>query len=286
MKISPAYTAASLLLVKTSSSFTSPRPPQHHSPPKVNALTETPSTRLFSSTDDGDDLSSYLGEDNSRDAGYAFADIVNDDMVSLQKRLENGLNPDVRFLRGNTILHLIALKGNDKSLDDDKYRNVLVQLMKSGADLQAKNNFGFSALEFLETKKDNVFAENVRQAQCANMKAPFKQTLLDAQLATFSLQTEPTIQGKKLITDLIKSGANPEHKINNGKTIFENIESNWPEASAKAFTELVIAAKFKSIANGQGNMLNNQYTNDKWINAVMGFYKADNPGNINSDRPR
>lgn len=233
------------------------------------------SALFFNDKGDGGALSDYLSHDPAPDDGLAFADIINDDMTSLQKRLAEGLNPDTRFFFGNTILHLIALKAKDKSLNDDKYRAVLDQMVRCGGDLQARNDMGFSALDFLEGNKCDEFAEDVKHAQHIKIKAPVQKNLLDAQLATFSMQRNPSTQGKKWIIELIKTGANPEHIASNGKSVFENIKENWPEASANAFTQLVVAAKFKSAANGQDKSLAKAYVNDQWINAVMAFYKAN-----------
>jgi hypothetical protein len=269
--------AIALALSETSSAFTPPprlhRPSPIHFANSRDEFQRHSSTFLAAQNNDSDDLSEFLGDNNSFQAGLAFSNIVGDNMAGLQQLLREGLNPDTRFFLGNTILHLIALKGKEQSLDDDKYRNVLAQLLLSGGNVQAKNDAGFTPLEFLKGEKNKVFAENIKQVQGKIPKPPLKQSMIDSQLATFSLQTKPSHNGKRLIIELIKTGANPEYKTVNGKTIVENVESNWSRSNAQAFKQLVIAAKFKSAANGQEKIHHNLFVNEKWLTAVMRFHR-------------
>lgn len=288
MKISTHFTTAALLLGQTGSTFIPPRPTQAKNglPNKLLGFSQKPALNLGTPHQfrnatalgailnyEPDDLNSYLGDDKSTEARLAFLDIMADDMTSLKKRLENGLNPDIKFLMGNTILHLIALKGTSKSLDDQKYRDILSQLAKSGANLNATNDAGSTAADFLKMTKSAVFASNLKHAQTVKIKPSFIRSNLDIQLATFSLQKQPTANAKKLIPELIKMGANIDHVTGNGKTIIENIKNNWPQPTVKAFTDMVIAAKFKCAANGQDKSLNKALINDQWLNACLEFHK-------------
>ncbi len=286
MKISHTLTTAALLFGQTSSTFVVNRPNQLKNRPPNKSI-DFAHRKLFDNTIhhqfrdlkvlwaqqgyEADDFENHLGDDKSPEAGYAFLDIVSDDMKSLQKKLENGLNPDIKFFLGNTILHLIALKGTSQSLDDDRYRKILGQMAKSGANLHATNDAGSSVLEFLQMTNSTVFAENLKYAQGVKIKPSIKRLSLDTQLATFSLQKKPTAIGKKLIPELIKMGANPNFVTFNGKTISENIKQNWPEASAQAFTKMFIAARFKRAANGQEKIPDNGVLADQWIKACSEF---------------
>lgn len=195
-------------------------------------------------------------------------------MPALKQRLENGLDPDIKFMGGRTILHLIALKGEHAFLEDKQYQPVVEQLWLSGADLDAKNDSGHTILDVLGSNQGWSLGDTVNAIKTRDKIVSFKQEALDSHLTTFSLQKEPTAKGKRWIIDLIKGGANPDVMTANGKRISENIRENWSSENSKAFTDIVVAAKFKSAANGQEKMPHKTYINDKWNNAVLAFFKA------------
>lgn len=286
MKISSTAisTLALLVLSNKSSSFTvpyknnnSPSVKTHRNNIKNSFSTST--TKLHNDNKDDNEAFSELGGSENSDAGKAFAHIINNDMESLQKQLKNGLQPDSRYTLGNTLLHWIALKGREHTLDDNKYLNALKQLWKSGADLQKENDAGHTALDYLKDIKNSVFATRLEKLQAAKLKAPINQDKLDKHLSMLSLQKQPTANAKKWIVNLIKGGANPEFVTSNGKTIFENIKANWDKENVKTFTELVIAAKFKAVSNGKEKTLKNKYVNDKWTESVKSFYNANSNKN-------
>lgn len=278
--------AAAVVLGQTSSAFTTPMTSQHnkrirdlkHAFMREDVLKNIQlkshrdgTTGLLAKTMiDAEDS----GDDDRAEAANAFIDVIIENMYSLKKRLENGLNPDVRFAHGNTLLHLIALRADAELLDDDDYRNVLAQLFGSGADLKAENDEGFTALKIFENNDCHEFADNVRAAQIAPLQVSFKRDNLDKHLATFSLQKQPTPIGKKWIVELVKAGADPRSIASNGETVYDNIDNNWSDANSVCFHRLVIAAKLNSAANSLDKNYSNPYESDKWLNAVTDFYKA------------
>lgn len=283
MKLPYASSAAALAILQKSESFAfqaNNHALHRHTwnPSNINNPTEIdklPSALFAKNDPESEDFNEYLGDDKSSEAGMAFLDIISDDMDALMERLGNGLNPDVRFFQGNTILHLIALKGSEKSLDEPKYQAAVKKLRMAGADFSAKNNMGFSALEYAEHNKSIEFSEAIKRAQKSEIKVSVKREIIDEQMATFSLQKNPTSYGRQLIVALVKMGVNPDYLASNGKTILDNINQNWSPETAAAFGKLVVAAKFKSACNGLEKAPDKTYVNDQWINALMDFYKSD-----------
>jgi hypothetical protein len=220
------------------------------------------------------DLSDFLGNNHDPIAIEAFKDILNDDMDSLKKRLENGLNPDIRFFGGQTILHLIALKGEEKFLEDDKYLPLVKQLWLSGANLDAADNNGNTILDALGKNQGWGLGDSVNQLKKTEMDVSFNQEELNKHLAVLSLQKEPTRKGKQWAVTLIKGGADTESMTANGKRVIENIKANWSRENSKAFSNLVFTAKLKSAANKSEKLSTRTSIDNRWDSAVLAFYKA------------
>ncbi|MFT5963222.1 MAG: ankyrin repeat protein, partial [Burkholderiaceae bacterium] len=121
------------------------------------------------------DLSEFLGNNNDPNALAAFKDVMNDDMDSLKKRLENGLNPDIKFFGGQTILHLIALKGKEKFLGDEQYLPIVRQLWLSGGNLDAVDDSGNTILDALGSNQGWGLGDSVDQIKNMEMNASFNQ---------------------------------------------------------------------------------------------------------------
>ncbi len=235
--------------------------------------------RLFNSAQaDPDEFEEYFVEKTSAEARLAFLDVAADNTQSLKERLENGLNPDERFFQGHTLLHLIALKSSLQFFKARSYREVLVQLVRSGADLEATNDSGQTALDFMDRFKSEVLIAELTQAKRVGYEIPVDINALNARLAIFSFQKNPTPNGKKLILELIKSGADPAHITPNGKTVLENIHLNWHPACEKSFVKIIFAAKIKCVLNGHDKNFAKRYPNDPWYGAVAEFLKTDDLG--------
>jgi hypothetical protein len=220
------------------------------------------------------DLSDFLGNNHDPIAIEAFKDILNDDMDSLKKRLENGLNPDIRFFGGQTILHLIALKGDKKFLEDDKYFPLVKQLWLCGANLDATDNNGNTILDALGKNQGWGLGDSVDQLKKTDRDASFNQEELNKHLAIFSLQKEPTAKGKQWVVLLIKGGADTESITANGKRVIENIKANWSTANSKALAHLVFTARLKSAANKSEKLSTRTSIDKRWDDAILVFYKA------------
>jgi hypothetical protein len=171
-------------------------------------------------------------------------------------------------------LHLIALKGDEKFLEDDKYLPLLKQLWLCGANLDATDNNGNTILDALGKNQGWGLGDSVDQLKKTDRNVSFNQEELNKHLAVFSLQKEPTAKGKQWVVLLIKGGADTESMTANGKRVIENIKANWSTANSKALTHLVFTARLKSAANKSEKLSTKTSIDKRWDDAILAFYKA------------
>lgn len=218
------------------------------------------------------------GENNDLDAQRAFIDIMDDNMQSLAKSIKEGkVDPDITFFAGNKILHLIALKSKDKSLDEDKYYNVIEQLKKRGANLMAKNNAGHTALDYILFKDESEFATRLRNAHKGLSATPTNQKELNTQLRKLAKQN-PSLKEKRRAVELLKSGADTNyHTTRNTKSTLEIMTQNWSPQNSKAFKEVINAYKFMCVLNKKTKvkLKTNSFYEELWSNALKEFYTND-----------
>ncbi|MCH2038229.1 MAG: hypothetical protein MK137_06525 [Rickettsiales bacterium] len=218
------------------------------------------------------------GEGHNPHAQRAFVDIIDDNMSSLAKSIrDRKIDPNMRFFAGNTILHLIALKSKDKSLDHEKYYNVLEQLKNRCAKLMAKNNAGHTALDYILFSEDSEFASRLRNAHKKQSRIPVSQRELNLKLHELA-QKNPTLIEKRRAVELLKRGAYIHYRPQNSElSTFEMISQNWSDQNAKAFKDVINAHKFMCVLNKKIKTKNRtaEFHEDTWQKALRLFYSSD-----------
>lgn len=220
------------------------------------------------------------GEGNNPHAQRAFVDIIDDNMSSLAKSIRDGkIDPNMKFFAGNTILHLIALKSKDKSLDHDKYYDVLEQLKNRGAKLMAKNNAGYTALDYISFSDDSEFASRLRNAHKKPSRTPVSQKELNTKLRELA-HKNPTLNEKRRAVELLKTGADIHYRPKNSAlSSLEMMSQNWSDQNITAFKDVINAYKFMCVLNKKTKTKTKTaaFHENTWNKALKLFYTNDMP---------
>jgi hypothetical protein len=217
-----------------------------------------PSQRDISMLGDISPYGDFLGGNNHSRVTEAFKNIIAGDIEGLNEKLHYGLNPDAIMPGGKPILHCLIEQANKNALDKEACRGTLFLLRMLGGNLQLKDSSGKTVLE---KAIDPILSKYISKASKDPINIPASQLDLDYRLALFSMQEEPTAKGKKLITQLVKQGANLNCEVlANGKTIRENIQENWSSSLIEKFDVIVLSARLNSNANRQEKALGTDIT--------------------------
>lgn len=211
----------------------------------------------------------YLSGNNHSRITQALKNILAGDIESLNKQLKTGLNPDSILPGGSPILHCLVEQANKNKKNSVAYRNAVALLSQGGGNINLKDSLGRTALEKCTNR---AFSHDIKKAHFkTSREIPIPQTELNARLAVFSMQEQPTTKGRELIVRLLKQGADIESETDNGKSIMENIKENWSEELVKRFNMLVSVAELNNSANRKVKAINSASLKELWNQAARGF---------------